>query len=83
VVLFARQGQNRLFLFHFLLADCGEDGSGATWWSTVRRRVQGSSVMEGPFRGHGERGWVGPKQPLPCLLSPLPLLPLTTLASQT
>jgi hypothetical protein len=41
VVLLARQGQNQIFLFHFLLSDSGEDEAGGAWRRPCRRRVQG------------------------------------------
>jgi hypothetical protein len=35
------QGQNRLFLSHFLLLYCEEDGAGGAWRRVRRRRVRG------------------------------------------
>jgi hypothetical protein len=58
VIYLARQGQKCLFLSHFLLLHCGEDGVSVRGDLAFVAGYRAPSVMERPLlvHGEGERG---------------------------
>jgi hypothetical protein len=81
VVLHIREGQNQLFVSHFLHLHCGKDREGGAWRWLLRRRVRGfpcALVMEGRLLAMEREGQ---GHPLPCPLFSLSPTPLETLAA--